>query len=413
MTDSKEILTGLQKVTQETSDLRDIPIALAKAVRALDIPLSEKQNAHGVIRKWVNYAQSHNILDTTDPFTIRFHLAQFAQNEFGREMPQTSVLTAPLDDVKVDSTSFADVLSKSTSPDILAEQGVAVIGGAARVALKMKLGLPIETELPLNDVDVIARVSADPSSIAKKYGLDLAGTKVVDAEMSDAINAYMTNVDCTVNQVAVWDGKLHYTKEAEQDLVAGNIRLLCKDDPLFGAEGFVTPSGETYITRAGFYRGLSLLLRGKGDRLVVSRENIEAEKKNIGRYWLVLLFVKVLRMPDEQKRDKAICDWYEVAKEIGSTATDSPEAFFMELLDEFPEMRAYYTNRSTFDAEGQARWIVGKLLGRSLETVLSQTKVPQLPATYTPSSIILPSQSRTHDLTGFHQLLEKVKSGSL
>lgn len=105
-----------------------------------------------------------------------------------------------------------------------------------------------------------------------------------------------------MNQVAIHNGELLFTDQTLNDTKEGNIRLIGSDDPLFGPDGIILTDGNVYLNQKRLYRGISFLLRGKGKRLIISQENIEAEKDNIGRYWLIILFMKILPIEDEGRR---------------------------------------------------------------------------------------------------------------
>jgi len=156
-----------------------------------------------------------------------------------------------------------------------------------------------------------------------------------------------------------------------------------------------------------------MLLRGKGSEVVVSQENIDAEKENIGRYWLVLLFVKIFNMSDEGKKEEAVLQWYQVAKDIGSTESASPEAFFTELTEKFPGF-SYGKKDNDFDLEAQTRWLIGKLVHRGQESVTGTKSFDEqsLPQSYTPANIILREYEGQSDLGEFWNTVEKYKNGA-
>ena len=166
------------------------------------------------------------------------------------------------------------------------------------------------------------------------------------------------------------------------------------------------PSGETYINKKGFYRGLLFLLRGKGQRLAVSNENLEREKHDIGRYWLIMLLVKLLPVKNQQARYDAVGHWHDVATRIGVTEARNPKEFFEELTQLYPETRATNSTASGTNTDSQTRWIIEKLGDRLVDRTCGE-KVLDLPETYTPGYIELSKELQSYDM---EELLETVRT---
>lgn len=226
-------------------------------------------------------------------------------------------------------------------------------------------------------------------------------TKIVH-DVEEQICHYIETVDVTMNQIMVHDGQLYCTERALKDIAEGNIRACGGEKPLFGSDSVVMPDGNAYLFRNGFYRTLAMLLRNRGERIIVSQENIDAEKDNIGRYWLVLLFVKILKMAGQSEKEEAILQWHQVAKDIGSTSTDSPADFLKELAENNPEF-SYFKEGSIFDTEAQTRWLIGKLVDQGRRKVEGQEL--DLPTSYTPSNIELRPYEGDSNLAEFWELL--------
>ena len=112
-------------------------------------------------------------------------------------------------------------------------------------------------------------------------------------------------------------------------------------------------------------------------------------------------------MSNPEKRDTAVIQWYEIAKKIGSTNTESPLAFLAEIKEKFPEINgANFTNDSDFDTEKQVKWIINKLLNRVGEKLADSERPNFLPPTYTPADIEL-SEPGTYDLKEFYNLVQQ------
>ena len=406
--DRKNFSDTLRDAAKAETELSNLPLRYAEIVRSqtTHFDAEMRKQAIGLIRSWVNYAERHNVSDT-DPFSVRYHISRFAEETFGRQREHMELQEVDIGSVSQGGTTYQEMIKPYVSSEILSDRDVAVVGGTARLALKMHAGIEIQNELPISDVDIVVSTGADIPAKAQKYKVDLSGAKIVDGDVRIALPDLITNFDCTMNQVAVHNGKLLFPDRALQDVKESNIRLIAKDDPLFGSEGAVMPDGNVYMNRNGFYRGLSFLLRGKGKRLIVSKENIEAEKNNIGRYWLVMLFVKILPMKDEGARRNAIAHWHEIARRIGSTQTENPESFLKELMTQYPETRAYNGAEEVFDTDAQARWLIGKLTSKAVDEIYGP-EITALPATYTETNLELSESIADYDFDSFTRTVKSI-----
>ncbi len=405
--DFKNSRNILQDVACEQENTADIPLALANSMGRTPLPFAYKKAALGIIRDWANYANAHNV-PPDNIFAIRYHVPRFAALAFGQSSAHEPLEGVGVKEIRHQELEYTTAISTKTSKDILSDPDVAVIGGAARLALKMYAQVDSANELPISDIDAVFSSKAkNIAARAKKYNVDLSGAKIIDGEIENRLGELVTNFDCTMNQVAVHKNKLKYSAAALQDIREGNIRLIAKNDPLFGSEGVKLPDGNVYIHRNGFYRGLAFLLRGKGENLIVSKENIEREKDAIGRYWQVLLFVKLLPIQNETARYNAIGHWHDIAKRIGSTETESPIDFMSDLMKTYPETSA---RRSvTNDNAAQARWIIGKLIARSIEQLHAKEEfVP--PATYTEANLSLSPSFPDYNYKNFMSIISNLKN---
>jgi hypothetical protein len=406
--DRRILSDTLRDVAKVETELPNLPLKYAEIIRSQTTYLGTeiRKQAIELIRKWVSYAEQHNVSDA-DPFSVRYHISQFAQETFGKEREHIELQSVAIDNVSLEGKTYQDTIEPYVSPEILCDRDVAVIGGTARLALKMHAGVEIKDELPISDVDIVISTNADIPAKVRQYKVDLSGAKIVDGNVQGTLSSLITNFDCTMNQVAVHDGKLFFSDRALEDVKEGNIRVITKDDPLFGSEGVVMPDGNVYLNRNGFYRGLSFLLRGKGKRLIVSQENIEAEKNNIGRYWLVILFVKILPIKDEGARRIAIAHWYDIAHRIGSTQTTDPESFLKELMTQYPETRAYSGAEGAFDTNAQVRWLIGKLTSKAVDEIYG-AEITTMPPTFTEANLELSPNVADYDFDSFTQAVKSI-----
>lgn len=391
--------------------LEDLPISIANVIRHEEgLSYEQKQDAIDIIRKWLDYVEQYHVT-SENPYILRSHLESFASQVFPTEnievgdkirKEQIANITTP------DNKTAYELLEGVTDPNILNDTRVIVYGGVARTILKAMASkdsdtvppLFIQSELPISDVDMMVVGDEGAAEIASHYGSDLTGTKIIQ-NPDDEIKRYFGMVDITMNQAIIYKGVLYYTEQALEDARSGLIRAQGSNKPLFDRDSVLLPTGNTYLLRGGFYRTLSVLLRGRGTEVVVSKENIDAEKENIGRYWLVLLFVKLLKMPEGENRNEAILQWHQVAKDIGSTSIESPADFLTELTEKFPGF-SYGQKDNNFDTEAQTRWLISKLAYRG-EELITNTKPSSdnLPKTYTPANLTLRPYEGSRDLSTF------------
>lgn len=409
MPEWKRLADTLRDAVKNNDNLSQLPLECARmALNSVMLDTAQKKKAVQLARQWTDYAVENEV-PPDNPFAIRYHAARFAKETFGHEVGESVVCEVDIHNVIRDGVSYEGVISAYVDPAVLSDEDVAIVGGAARLALKMHAGVAIENELPINDVDAVISASTDVSAKATRYGIDLTGAKIVDGDISSELTKLITNFDCTMNQAAVYKGKLIFTEQGLADIREGNIRLIAKNDPLFGVEGHILPDGNVYLNKSGFYRGLSFLLRDKGKRLIVSKENIELERNNIGRYWLIMLLVKLMPMKDQAAKYEAIGHWHEIAQRIGCTESADPEAFFRELMNQYPETHATNTNNGMYDIHAQTRWIIGKLTSRSAEAIAGGVATSISPPTYTPADIVRAESIRDYDFESFVEVVSTSK----
>jgi len=390
-------------------DLTRLPLECARiAFQGLAFDSPMRRDARNLVREWVDYANEQTI-PPENPFVVREHVTRFAGLQFGREARSENLLEVPIAGIRHKGKSFERILSSHVKTAIIRDPHVAVVGGAARLALKMHAGVDdISNELPLNDIDAVVSAATDVARKAERYGFDVTGAKIVDADgdegMRSNIKRLMSSTDCTMNQACLYDNKLLFTEAALQDIKDGNIRLIAKYDPLFGTEGFELPEG-TYLDRKGLYRGLSFLLRGKGERLIVSQENLDLETSEIGRYWLVMLLVKLLPIKSQKARYNAIGHWHEMALRLGATEAKDPMKFFGDVYRKYPDTAMTNLNDGEYDAGAQMRWIISKLTTRAAQELYGGVMPPTLPTTYTPANLELAPSFRPYDLRAFQAMV--------
>ena len=404
-------------IYDKENSLDGLPVTVANVIRQdTELSYEQKKEAIQIVRRWLDYVKKYNVT-SENPYVLRSHLESFAGDNFPTENIDVSeqIQSESIPSIKTpDGRTAGELLEGVTDPLILNDERVIVYGGVARTILKAfatrdDSSIPssfIESELPISDVDMMIVGDDEASTITSHYGSDLSGTKIVRDPQKE-IERYFGMVDITMNQALVHNGELYYTEHGLQDARNGLIRAQGSDKPLFDRDSVSLPDGNVYLLRGGFYRTLSVLLRGRGTEVVVSQENIDAEKGNIGRYWLVLLFVKLLKMPDGESRNEAILQWHQVAKDIGATEAVSPSDFLKELIEKFPGF-SYGQKDSNFDTEAQTRWLISKLTHRGEEFVTNiKPGSGGVSQTYTPANLKLRQYEGDRDLSDFWMVIEE------
>lgn len=379
------------KASAEGPVLPEVALSVAKTIaKERDLSLEMREELLSTVRAWTDYAKENQV-DEENLFSVRWHLERFAQSRFSsKENAPLSIQSASIEPLTLPTgETFESYVEKVAGKGVFEDPDVAVFGGTARTALKLhgaqvqQLGqdetrMLVESELPLNDVDIMVNRSALTGQ--SRFTADLSGTRVV-GDIETDMSELFSNHDCTFNQALIHKGRLYFTPEALKDACDGVIRFTDKEDALFGAEVEMLPDGKRYINRKGLYRAFAFLLRGKANTFPIHKDNLASEIPHMGRYWVVLLMVKLLPMKDEMKREEAVSGWFSLARNLGATQTGTPKEFLDELLTHHPEMRSLVVGRekgedTKFDS--QVRWLAGKLIDRAIDSVGNQRQKPPL-----------------------------------
>ncbi len=210
----------------------------------------------------------------------------------------------------------------------------------------------------------------------------MVGTKII-SDFPGRIPGLLAEVDFSINQSVVHVGKLFYTKQALEDIRTGTLRFSDKTGGLFSAGTETLPDGRQFVNRVGLYRAFSFLLRGKALQLPIHTDNLSYEAPLLGRYWLTILYLKLYPIKDEARRETAVSGWFNLAKRLRVTDKETPHDFLMELDMEYPEMRSLLKPKrerfSQEEMEAQARYLVGRLINRSVDSVLIPDAKNSLP----------------------------------
>lgn len=421
----------LRAVSFESESLDTVARDVWKRVLAIPgISDDQRQRAKALLRAWNTYAQENHV-SADDPYMVRVHAQIFAEHTF----PMPEYIRAPEEIVTIPLTgltlpggeSLEHAIEMASGEGILTDPDVVTFGGVARMALRAYLlqtdpafseGLLL-AELPIADVDIAVRCrNGDESIMAEKstrYGSDVTGTRYLPDEdiVTGILPTMLANLDCSMNEVVLYRGKIYCTRTALEDNKTGAIRTMPQASSLFGDSGYAVDGGSVYARPRNIYRVLAFLLREKGEYIVITRENWEHEIKRVGIRWLTLLFVKLLKMKDATKRHEAVYAWYVIARENGVTTTEHPADFLRELLALYPDFR----RAGQFDEKEQARWVVGKLILRGLDTIGMNT--PKVTLFTDPTDILhitkpnVVEDARAYDWEMFERVVDNFRAGSI
>ena len=410
--DRETISQTIKNALRNTKNDADIFKALQNTVRSLAKTIGPEQTQLLLmhLRNWHVFIKdkphAHNI------FEMRHYIQKFAQETLGNTKSRIKLFSVSINHLSHNGRLFKEWVADMVDPKVLTDENTAIYGGVARAALKLHAHVCAKAEFPFSDFDLITKITPDIEKRVAAYRGDLAGTKTVMGDMFTEIeNVLSSKVDCTMNQVAIYNGKLYFTEAAYADVKTGIIRLVVKNDPLFGSESIMLPDGNMYLSKNGFYRTLSYLLREKGSQFVVSKENIEEKYQSLERYWIILLTVKLLQMPDGFKKDLAINNWFLIAKKLGSTTTTTPDAFLKELMsgEKGSEMTHLFKKRPGGAKNHRIGWLVEKLVDTIIErTVTTEPNV--YPTSFTPVTIARETKLLQYNLAPFWKYVAELSA---
>lgn len=379
------------RAAADDAPLEDVTIAVARAVAGERTMTPDmRKELVACARAWADYAQANDV-QADDLFSIRWHIERFAQDYFNtRELPELQLLSEPIDSLTLPSGELlTDRIKSMAGDEALKNPQVAIFGGVSRTALKLLAvqqgKVPPEEakellapELPMHDVDIVLNKAAVTGK--GQFGADVAGTRIV-GDIKTEMTTVLRNIDCTFNQSLIYDGNIYYSQEAMDDVIAGVVRFIDKEDALFGAEVDQLPDGKQFINKRGLYRAFAFLLRGKAKEFPIHKDNLEAEMPSMDRYWVILLSVKILPMKDAAQRNQAIERWFTLAKKLGATDAASPKDFLAKLLEAHPEMMRLLTRQESVPEQkfdSQVRWLASKLINRAVTQATNPDGQPPL-----------------------------------
>lgn len=370
------MLEKVPEIVKDTNvELDELAILVAKEIRSeQNLTSNQKRDLLSLVRKWAQYAEENKI-DQADELSIRYHLLEFSKKNFtnntAEDFVTTKIESVSIERLKLpDGSLLRDYINKNfQGEDIFNDEHVAIYGGIARLALKVyasqndksfDLNL-LNSELPINDIDIVV----DDKDIASKYKSGIAGTRVV-TDIQEYTKMYYQTVDCTINQVLIYNGELLFTDDALKDNTNGELHFIEKKETLFNPDSVVLEDGKTFVTGKGFYRALSYLLRHKAHRLSLYKDNLDFLRNN--KYSWAAPLPKILLIKNTEMRNRSINEWYCLAKKLEFTNSKNPDEFLQEIILGNGEIVNYNFKTEDSNAE-EIRWIITHFLKSGARSV--------------------------------------------
>ncbi|MEK9151105.1 MAG: hypothetical protein AAB547_00560 [Patescibacteria group bacterium] len=392
--------------------LDQLAIHIAKEIRnEKQISTDEKRKLFGLVRSWKEYA-SDNAIDHNDLLQVRYHLLRFSKKYFTplhelADEKKPEILCADIRNLSLpDNTPLVDHLESSIGRGVCEDTHIAIYGGIARLALKLHVanqndnfnGALIESELPINDVDIVA----DDIDAAHKYRSGISGTRVID-DIEEYKDTYFSTVDYTMNQALIHGRELLFSAQAYSDVKQGVLHISEKNETLFNPDSVRLKDGKIFITSKGFYRALCYLLRDKARVMDIHTDNLIALNKN--NYQWAGPLLKLLNIKEKERRDTAISRWLALAQSLSATQASHPAEFLQEIIEHNPHI-VNFDFATEKDDEAEIRWIINQFLNSGLRTVFSHKQnYPDSMSDDTQRIDIATLHYQKHDLREFFTLI--------
>ena len=241
-------------------------------------------------------------------------------------------------------------------------------GGLCRVVLKILAGAPestINAELPLNDMDFIARGNmAELYKMAESVGGDKDGVEMV--EDIDYQQIFMSR-DLDLNGSLLSERGLVFSKNAFEAAKNGKISILANRRGIYGTE-FFHFEGIRMIKNRGMMRLLKTVAEGKAlefDFLPLNRQ------VDLGIYWLVL----ANRFAKKENAGEILDKLYSLGLQTGQVLPGEENIF--EVLDRVHSRLPFYRfDAGKLDSLGLAKWLYRKLFKQIDKSYREMNNIP-------------------------------------
>lgn len=241
-------------------------------------------------------------------------------------------------------------------------------GGLCRVVLKILAGAPestINAELPLNDMDFIARGDmTELYRMAESVGGGKDGVEMV--EDIDYQQIFMSR-DLDLNGSLLSERGLVFSKNAFEAAKNGKISILANRRGIYGTE-FFHFEGIRMIKNRGMMRLLKTVAEGKAlefDFLPLNRQ------VDLGIYWLVL----ANRFAKKENAGEILDRLYSLGLQTGQVLPGEENIF--EVLDRVHSRLPFYRfDAGKLDSLGLAKWLYRKLFKQIDKSYREMNNIP-------------------------------------
>lgn len=165
--------------------------------------------------------------------------------------------------------------------------------GTARKLLREYLDIDPSDADENTDIDVFIGPALDVNDIRESLSCDAEWITQLDDISEQALSDKCKLVDLSMNQVLVTADRIYYTEKARKALETWICELIEEPESLFWKKQHTNSLGFTIFTNTKIYRALSMLVRGKADKITVRKDNISAENADaiggMDRYIIIIL----------------------------------------------------------------------------------------------------------------------------
>ncbi|MCX6784207.1 MAG: hypothetical protein NT141_04075 [candidate division WWE3 bacterium] len=296
-------------------------------------------------------------------------------------------------------------------------------GGLARVVTKIALGLPVEDELPVSDVDLVVfgpreRNTIETQVLKGKYNVEPKDVERIYQGGSDGLREYLGNRDQSFNEVLLtkdglvlsfnalstyFQNSTEASADPYQNLHGRHVLSIEQDYLAQGyGEDFFYVAGTRFPAPRALSRMYKSLIDGKADSITLPEG---ALKIDVGIHWLVMAR-KFLDMPDEATRNERLDRMLALAKMVHSPYAEGlqnendPQEFIQKVKAEAPYASEFdfsqeeLTDKETLDwlSTRLVRQVIGKLGNFVGNDSVKAFKRRLSPEDYKPTFLVLPHE---------------------
>lgn len=246
-------------------------------------------------------------------------------------------------------------------------------GGFPRVVLKLLSGAPpelIESELPPNDLDIIAWGDESKAyNVAAQIGVDLSGVETLKTEKPDFPELLRTR-DIDLNSCFLGQDGLFYSDASAKAAATGHISPLPAFRGIYGTN-MLSYQGELLYSGRDMMRTVKFVSEGKAISFSFKELNKQID---IGIYALVLA-EKFLR---KSSWETLLAKMFYLLQQMGQVKQDETDIWSVleRLHANYPFLEM--EDRGLPDDTEVGKWLLGKLGKQALRRFRGEYSIPSL-----------------------------------